>query len=377
MNEKTLTWKQVAAWRLRRQRLDRRVPRAEMLDVTTAICGLHAQLMSSAELTLWARVDDLEPDTVARALWEERSLVKTWAMRGTLHLLPSAEFGTWAAALNTRRDYLKPYWLRNFGVTREELERLLNAVNQALDGRELTRQELVDEVTRRTGSPAIGDKLRHGWGVFLKPSASRGELCFAPSAGQNVRFARPDQWLGPFATIDGTDALREVTRRFLAANGPATRDDLARWWGTQAAPAGKLLASLGDDLAPVTIDGVPHWMLAEKIAEAATAQTPGVVRLLPAFDQYVVAASRHAGNLMPGDFRARVFRSQGWLSPVLLVDGRMEGVWRHERKGRRLVVQIEPFAKQPGWVRAAAEAEAERLAGFLGGELELGWQVNS
>jgi hypothetical protein len=67
------------------------------------------------------------------------------------------------------------------------------------------------------------------------------------------------------------------------------------------------------------------------------------------------------------------YRPQGWLSPVLLVDGRMEGVWRHERKGKRLAVRIEPFGEQPGWVRRAAEGEAERLSQFLGGELDLVW----
>ena len=69
----------------------------------------------------------------------------------------------------------------------------------------------------------------------------------------------------------------------------------------------------------------------------------------------------------------RVYRSQGWLSPVLLVDGRMEGLWRHDRKGGRLIVEIEPFATQPEWVRREAEEVAERLARFLGGDLELVW----
>ena len=84
-----LTWPEVLAWRIRRQRLDRRAPRDEALGVVREICGLHAQVMSSAELTLWARVEDLEPEAVREALWEHHSLAKTWAMRGTLHLLPS------------------------------------------------------------------------------------------------------------------------------------------------------------------------------------------------------------------------------------------------------------------------------------------------
>jgi hypothetical protein len=90
----------VLAWRLRRQYLDYRATRGETLGVVRHICGLHAQVMSSAELTLWARVEDLEPDAIQEALWKERSLVKTWAMRGTLHLLPASacgpsSFGSW------------------------------------------------------------------------------------------------------------------------------------------------------------------------------------------------------------------------------------------------------------------------------------------
>ena len=100
------------------------------------------------------------------------------------------------------------------------------------------------------------------------------------------------------------------------------------------------------------------------------------VRLLPGFDQYVVGASRHAEHLLPGGvLRSRIYRPQGWISPVLLVNGRMEGVWRHEIKGSRVEVSIEPFVKAPVWVRRAAGEEAERLASFLGGTLSLVWKT--
>src|SRR3712207_6084562 len=94
-----LTWDQVAAWRSHKQQLHERAPASEMLEVADRLCGVHAQVMSSAELTLWARVDDLEPDAVARALWQDRTLVKTWAMRGTLHLLPASDYALWQAAM--------------------------------------------------------------------------------------------------------------------------------------------------------------------------------------------------------------------------------------------------------------------------------------
>lgn len=96
--------------------------------------------------------------------------------------------------------------------------------------------------------------------------------------------------------------------------------------------------------------------------------------VLPAFDQYVVGASCYAERLLPGDLRSRVFRPQGWISPVLLVNGRMEGTWRHEVRGSRVEVVIEPFVRAPVWVRRGAAQEAERLATFLDCTLKLTWK---
>jgi hypothetical protein len=134
------------------------------------------------------------------------------------------------------------------------------------------------------------------------------------------------------------------------------------------------IAALGDEVTPVEVEGVPAWMLTSDAREARELPLPRSVRLLPAFDQYVVAASPHADNLLPGDWRGRVYRPQGWISPVLLVNGRMQGTWRHTTKGSRVEVLIQPFVNQPTWVRRAAGQEAERLAEFLGGVLRLAWK---
>ena len=329
--------------------------------------------MGSAELTLWARLEALPRDAVERALWEERTLVKTWAMRGTLHLLPAAELGLWLAGLGTYRHYLKPAWIRAFGITEPQLLALIDAVGEVLGGDPLTRVELADAVVARLGDEGLREKLRQGFGAYLKPAAFRGRLCFGPGEGQRVRFTRPDVWLGREVERPGGDAaLREIARRFLAAHGPATREDLRRWWATTPAAAGTLLRSL-EDAEEVAVEGEAMWMLASDAAGAAEMGAASGVRLLPAFDQYVIAATLQAGHFLAGDFRDRIYRPQGWLSPVLLVDGVMAGVWRHERKGRRLVVGLEPFGKVSRAVRGAVEAEAERLAAYLGGELELAY----
>src|SRR5262249_31623022 len=88
-----------------RHHLVERAAPGEFMRVVSDICGLHAQLRSSAELSLWARIDGLTRDAVSEALWQHRALVKLWAMRGTLHLLPSAELGLWLAALGTQSKH--------------------------------------------------------------------------------------------------------------------------------------------------------------------------------------------------------------------------------------------------------------------------------
>jgi hypothetical protein len=373
-----LTWARAAAWRIRCQHLDQRAPAGSMLAVTSRLCGLHAQVMSAAELALWARVQGLERPVVQRALWEHRTLVKTWAMRGTLHLLPASELPLWRAALSTSRRYRKPaIWRRLLGITLEELDRLTEAIGLALDGRVMTREELAREVRRLTGSVAFGAKLAlNGWGTVLKPAAFTGRLCFGPSVGQRVRFTHPDTWVATASPpVDSQVAAATITRRYLAAYGPATYHDFARWWGGgSVTTVRQWVASLGEEVTPVDLEGAETWMLAAHVREAREHPPTRSVSLLPGFDQYVVAASRHAQHLLPGDLRHRIYRPQGWISPVLLVNGRMEGTWRHEIKGSRVEVVIEPFLKAPVWVRRAAGQEAERRAAFLGATLRLAWK---
>ncbi|HSJ56163.1 MAG TPA: winged helix DNA-binding domain-containing protein [Anaerolineae bacterium] len=365
--EETLTWPQALNWRMRRQHLTGRLPRHQLLDVTSRLCGVHAQLQSSAELTLWVRVDDLQPGDVGDALWQARSLVKTWAMRGTLHLLPAAEYGLWQSALSAFRNYEKASWSKYFGVSQKELEVLFEAVPRALDDRFLTRDELADAVTSLTGSADLGDRLRESWGAVLKPMSYRGLLCYGPSQGRNTRFTLPATWLDHWTQWQPAEAVAEMVRRYLGAYAPATREELSRWWGgATPAQAGKLLKQLGDEVAEVDVEGERRYVLAEHLADMAAATPERVVRLLPAFDQWVVTAPRGHDAFLASEYHARVYRSQGWLSPVLLVDGRMEGTWSYEGSGEKLRVTIEPFTSVPASVLQEAEAEAERAAAFLG-----------
>jgi hypothetical protein len=372
-----LTWDQALAWKLQRQHLTERVPRARMLDVVSDLCGVQAQVMSSAELALWARVDGLRPQAVRDALWKKRTLVKLWAMRGTLHLLAARDYPVWQAALASLAGHRRKAWLNYLKISERQYDRLVGAVGAALDGDEgVTRTELAERVARAMRSKAMGELVLESWGGMLKPASFLGQLCFGPSAGQNVRFCAPEAWIGAWDPVDPTEAEVEAVRRWFSTYGPATREDYTRWWGPKpsAAQVQKLIESeLTDELAPVSIEGTKAWMPAADVDAARAIEPSDGVQLVPGFDQWTINATRGNPAFLDPALKDRVYRQAGWLSPVLLVRGRMAGVWRHEKQGKRLVVTVEPFAKLAAKVKKVVATEADRLAEFVGGEPELRW----
>ncbi len=346
-----LTWAQALAWRWEACGLA--VRGTDPLAVASRSLGLHAQLWASAGLTLAARCEGVTAALLDELVWEQRALVKTWGPRGTLHLLPAEELGFWVAAqalLPPRYD--DNAWLRRWGRGRDEAVAMFEAIDAALSTRPITRAELADAVAATVGSADLADLLRGGFGDLLKPAAFRGSLVFGPNAGRNVTFVHPGE-VAPFVG-DPADAL---VRRYLAAYGPATREELARWFGMKsAAMAGLWIAALGDDVVAVGVDGTARWALAETLDALVAAQPRGIVRLLPAFDQWVVTAPRDEDAVITAATKDAVYRQQGWLSPVVARDGVVLGTWTREDGD----VDVQWFGKD----RPDLGDEPERIAAY-------------
>ncbi|MDE3197477.1 MAG: AlkZ family DNA glycosylase [Acidobacteriota bacterium] len=366
-----LTWKQAIAWHVRRQHLDERLPRARLLSLVSELCGLHAQVMSSAELTAWCRIEGLKRNDLAHHLWKTGKLIKTWAMRRTLHLLPAAEHGMWLDGFNYSPQW-RPAWFAYFGVSQNELERITEAIGEVLrESGPLSREELADAVTKRTGIAGAREKLTMSWGMLLKPACYRGYLCFGPNRGTNAQFIRPETSRG--AVLQNKPALRQIARKYLSTYGPATENAFVRWLHTGQTGSREMKEALRAEGVEVDIEGTKAWVLPGQADLLLQNEPPKTVRLLPAFDQYVFAAAPHSHKAMPGDFHSRIYRNQGWFSPVVLIDGQMMGVWSFARKTKSLAVTVEPFVRyKTNWRRAVGE-EAERLADFMDRKLELKW----
>ena len=367
--EVTATWAQVAARRLARQHLIDRLPAKRMLDVVSRQVGIQAQVMSLAELQLNARLDGLRRDDVRDALWSRRSLVKTWAMRGTLHLIASDDLAALVAANPTRGVATTAAWLKYFQVTKDELDTIFRTVDAALNGEPRTRAELIDAVRQATGRADLAAKLQSGWGSFLKPSAARGNLVFGPDRGRNVTFVDPEDWLGKRVrapTTGGPDpnyALGRLVGRFLHLFPGADLAGVGRWWGSRYTMR-KAIEAAGLDLVNVDVEGTTGLALRSDAAPLATTKPFVGVRLLPGFDGYVNDLPRRVEALMPVERHAAVHRVAGWVSPVVIVDGRVAGTWEITN-GKRGGIAVTPFGRWRGGARQELAGEADRIAAFL------------
>jgi hypothetical protein len=362
-----VSWEQVLGFRLGRQFLSRRVPADDVFEVARRLCGVRAQLPSTAELTLWARVDGLQRGQVKRALEQDRTFVKTW-IRNRLHVVPSDDLALYVAALHPRPEGPGDAWLRMRGVTREQYDAIVANVPRALDGRPRTREWLADRLAELAG-PEVREAVLFSWGGVLKQSARFGDLCFGPPRGQTITFVRPDRWLRRSLDADPDEAGRVLVRRFFAAYGPASVVDFGHWI-EDPTKARALVRASANELTEVDVDGRRALALTNDLDVLATTPRPRGVRLLPAFDQYVTGTQPREAFVPAGGMR-RIFSQQGWVAPVLLVDGQAAGVWSHEHVGSTIRVQVEPFQSLPPRMRAALAEEVDRLATFLGGAPDL------
>jgi hypothetical protein len=374
------SWAQVAALRMDRQHLVRRLPPERMIDVAREMVGLQAQVTSAAELQLVARVDGLRPDDIRDALATERALVKTWAMRGTLHWFATDDLARFVRAYPTRDATGNPAWIKAFGADPAQVTRFVEEIGSVLTDEPMTRSELADAVERVVHDPATAARLRSGWGEFLKPAAGRGLLCFGPDRGRNVTFVSPDAWLGrPVATarsLAGDDALvafGALLDRWLAAFPGAGRDAAARWWGLQRRPLVAAAATAaGLALVDLDIEGTKGWVRRDDAAALAAARIVPSVRLLPMFDPWINELPRQVDWLLPVERHDAVHRVAGWVSAIVLVDGRVAGTWEITGGARGGgSVEVTPFGRWHRGVQKELAVEVDRIAAYLDRPLTL------
>jgi hypothetical protein len=356
----SVSYDQVLAWRLRQQSLAPRTS-ATVEQIVERLAGVQTQVASAAELAVATRRRTPRAGAVAKAL-EARALVKTWTVRGTLHLHPAGQVGAYLSLMAAARTWHKPVWQRSFGVTPDQMEALGAAVDELLDGAVLTRAQLTAALVEREGFADLEPQLTSGWGAVLKPLAWTGRLCHGPAQGARVTFTSPRSWVPGWSGVpEPEEAAHTVVPAYLRAHGPATPATFDAWLTRGLSPKATLrswFASLGDRLATVEVDGADGLLMAEDVDALARTRPSHEVRLLAGFDQYLLGPGTGDARIVPADHRKDVSRTAGWISPVVIYGGRVVGVWEPADG----TVDVRLFPESPDVPRKALEAEVERIA---------------
>ena len=335
-----------------------------LLPAVQAVVGVNAQLLSAMALSLRARVAGLTWEALEASRGQARDLVRTWCMRGTLHLLPAAELEALLAAISPNDVAAAWRWLeKRAGLAGARARRVVDTSYEVLKrAGPLPRRALMDAVSAEVGfetQPAAAGV------VFL--NGMLGRVCFGPLDGAEPTYAALDDWLGRPVRLAGSPDHVALARRYLHGYGPATPRDFAAWWGLSLGEAKAAWAGLGAELVEFQVDGQALWLLA---ADAqALPDTVLSVRLLPAFDTYLLGyAAREFA--VPKPYQKHIFHG-GQVVPTVLVDGLAAGTWHYEQRGGQMRIAVTPFAKFSRAERELIADEAEDIARFYAAQAAL------
>ncbi len=376
----SVSWKTVDAFRLSRHHLSTRQSLLAMTSVPGDIGGAQAQVLSAAQLSIWARVKDATLQQLESAIWKDHLLVKSWCMRGTLFLLPSDQLAVFARGSNRRPAYHLKQAATRLGST-EALDKLLDAVLEVLR-QPSTRSDLAQSLSKTYGyklkskaGGGWGNKTAVPWVVVGKESlpvgyllhliGARQVICSGPSNGNESTYVRADKWVSQWRDMPVEEAEKKLLEKYLRAFGPSTVTDFALWLGVYVRDAKEIWSRVAEDLVQVDVEGWRASILKADLRKLENAEAEGtIVRLLPNFDSFLLGHKSHRNLVDEKNYR-KVYRPQGWVSPVLLVNGRARGVWSQERKGRSLGVRVTPFSKLSPGITSDLKTEASELGRFL------------
>lgn len=333
-------------------------------DVPRVTGPVQAQEPRAARLAFRARSRGLTAADVDRARTEERSLLRAWCMRRTVHLICTEDAGWLLPLFAETIVRLARKRLADFGLDRRGQDRALKLLRDAVDADgALTRPELAERL-ERAGFETGNEFKVHLWVL----ATLDGELCLGPDRGGHTCLVRTADWIGKQQSPPREQALAELARRYLRAYGPADERDLARWSGLPLRDTRLGFDGIAKEMTTVDIEGRELQVLGKRAPRPA--RSP-VVRLLGAYDNYNLGYTSRDFALDPA-YVKRIVPGGGIVRPAVSADGRLVASWSSRRSGNRLKVEIEPFARLEPDVEAAIAGEVADLGRFEGLTAALG-----
>jgi len=348
--------------------------KSDVLAVVGKVCGLHSQLPMTPYYSLWSRVKGFEPEVLDRLLYRDKSLTKTWFMRGTLHMIPSQDLPVYHNALRRMwfehhgRYMNEPGW-----PSREDRKRkLYPKIKEALAEKPLRRKELSDRVRVLLADESQPyERLFSAWGGILKETSYLGLTVHGEPCGREACFARLDKWLPhvDLNDVSETEARRQLLKKYLRGYGPASAQDFACWSGMLTSEANKTIEG-SKGLKQVQLEGsrIELWMLEEdfRALEKVDVETQVPPRLLPKYDSYLMG-HKNRSRIIRDEVLRKVYRPVvGEVAAAVLINGRIVATWTSKKTRRILKIIVNPLEKFPDNALATLKPVADELALFLG-----------
>lgn len=344
-----MTLADVARYRLTHQLL-RRQTLSRPADVVAHLGAMQAQDFLGAKWSVGLRGRNVTDADVERAL-ADRTIVRTWPMRGTLHFV-AAQDVRWMLALLAPRvlSASKGRW-RQLGLDDETFAQSRKVFRRALrGGQQRTRDELYHALEQAGISP-INQRGYH----LLWRNAQEGLICHGPPRGKQQTFVLLDDWVPEAKPLIREEALAKLVLRYFTSHGPATVRDFVWWSGLTGKDAQVGLKLEAPQLTSETVEGQTYWMARRMSARTATSP---VIQLLPGFDEYLLGYTDRNPVLNPNHARKVYAGLNLVFNPTMVIDGRIGGTWKRVIRNQSVELSLRPF-------KTMNKAEAEALRGAI------------
>ncbi len=326
-------------------------------DVVAWLGAVQAQDYLGALWAVGLRMRNAVEADIEQAV-ADRTIIRTWPMRGTLHFVAAADI-RWMLELLTPRIVANNAQglLRQFNLDEDVFGRSKDLFARARQGgKQLTRNAMYD-VLEAGGVSTASQRGLH----ILGRLAQDGVICFGAREGKQQTFALLDEWAPTARRMARDESLAELARRYFTSHGPATLQDFAWWSGLTMADAMAGLEMAKRFLAQEIINGQTYWLAS---STSSTKDPSPTAYLLPAFDEYTVAYKDRSAVLDPA-YTKQANSGNGILYPTIVVDGQVVGTWKRALKKDSLAITPSPFAKLKRAETSALAEAASRYGKFL------------
>jgi len=324
-------------------------------QVVSHLGAVQAQDYAAMKWAIGLRLPQATETAIEHAI-ASRRIVRTWPMRGTLHVV-AAEDVHWMLALCAPRVISRAASrYRQLELDVATLRRSMTLLRRALKGgKQYTRAEIA-VILERSGIATQGQRLIH----IIQYAALNGVVCHGPRRGKEFTFTLLNEWVPATKPRARNDAIAELSRRYFMSHGPATSRDFTWWSGLTAADARAGMESAASELGTEVLAGRTYWFH----PGAYPAKTKDACWLLPAFDEYIVAYADRS------DVSARLGGTPlqtrgGMLDPVLVIDGQVVATWKRASRREHVQLEITPLTRLTVPEKKSVAAAAKIYGAFL------------